>query len=253
MRVREIEPYSAIADIYDKIYGSGVLGCLIRFQSVLRNLNWLAKTVLDVGCRTGSFALANSFIGMRVVGVDKSKALLKVAKRRVRCQLVKWICQDMRNLDIPLHFDTAVSNLDSVNYLLDFLDVKNTFQGIANHLVSGGFFLFDAVTPEQIRRYSGSIKLNFGRTCVLTSLATIDTLKAIQEMRIRVIDLTKSSSYMTEEIHRQRGYSYKQMYSFLSEIGFDVIDAIEVEKFQESENFLASTRLYYVAQLRERK
>ena len=61
-----------------EVYGTGFV------PSVLRSLVPAEWTVADLGCGTGALALELAPSGARIVGVDRSAAMLRVARRRTR-------------------------------------------------------------------------------------------------------------------------------------------------------------------------
>jgi 2-polyprenyl-3-methyl-5-hydroxy-6-metoxy-1,4-benzoquinol methylase len=50
-----------------------------------------ARTVLDIGCGTGTFACLLAGRGMQVIGVDPAAASLDVARAKPGARRVRWI------------------------------------------------------------------------------------------------------------------------------------------------------------------
>ncbi|MER7371009.1 class I SAM-dependent methyltransferase, partial [Nonomuraea wenchangensis] len=65
-----------------------------------------ARSVLDVGCGTGTFALMLAGRGLEVTGVDPAGASLAVARAKPGAERVRWIHGDARALP-PMAADLA--------------------------------------------------------------------------------------------------------------------------------------------------
>jgi ArsR family transcriptional regulator len=64
--------------VRSEVYGTGFVPVVLR---ALVPPTW---TIADLGCGTGAFALELASSGARIIGVDRSAAMLKVARRRTR-------------------------------------------------------------------------------------------------------------------------------------------------------------------------
>src|SRR5579871_1959033 len=65
-----------------------------------------ARSVLDLGCGTGSFACLLASRGIEVTAVDPAIASLDVARRKVHADAVRWLVGDAASLP-PLAVDLA--------------------------------------------------------------------------------------------------------------------------------------------------
>ncbi|WP_456844330.1 class I SAM-dependent methyltransferase, partial [Cellulomonas sp. P5_C6] len=65
-----------------------------------------ARSVLDVGCGTGVFALLLAAHGLDVVGVDPARASVDLARAKPGADAVRWLDGDATTLP-PLRVDLA--------------------------------------------------------------------------------------------------------------------------------------------------
>lgn len=63
-----------------------------------------ARTVLDIGCGTGTFALMLAVHGIEVVGVDPSRASVEVARCKPGAERVRWLIGEAPDA-LPLQVD----------------------------------------------------------------------------------------------------------------------------------------------------
>src|SRR5207244_11260843 len=103
----------------------------------------------DVSCGEESIVLEMAMKGYQTTVVDRSSAILEVARRKAReaHAKIRFVERDMRALRFHYEFDLVTSWYDSLNYLLRLDDLNKTFAGVFRSLRPGGFFLFDLTTP----------------------------------------------------------------------------------------------------------
>ncbi len=76
--------------------------------SVLEHFGLWPRTILDLACGEGTFAVAMAKRGLQVTGVDQSPEMLEIARGRAANEgvKIKFLQQDMRSLYLarPLRF-----------------------------------------------------------------------------------------------------------------------------------------------------
>lgn len=105
-----------------------------------------ARSVLDVGCGTGTFALLLAERGLEVVGVDPAGASLSVARGKPGAERVRWLEGDAGSLP-PLAVDLATMTGNVVQAIVDAADWETTLRGVHAALLPGGHFVFETRDP----------------------------------------------------------------------------------------------------------
>jgi cyclopropane fatty-acyl-phospholipid synthase-like methyltransferase len=120
-----------------------------RLSRYIRAANPKAKSILELGCGTGSVLkhLARTY---DVSGVDLSSRMLSVAARKV--PQAKLFRQDMCRFRLNRRFDAICCVFDSINHILQFSDWQTLFSHVAQHLVDDGCFIFDINTQRKLNR-----------------------------------------------------------------------------------------------------
>jgi SAM-dependent methyltransferase len=107
-----------------------------------------ARTVLDVGCGTGTFALLLSGRGIDVTGVDPAGASLDVARAKPGAERVRWIHGDATGLP-PMRADLATMTANVAQAIAEPDDWAGTLRGIHDALRPGGHVVFETRDPAK--------------------------------------------------------------------------------------------------------
>lgn len=101
--------------------------------------------ILDLGCGAGRLAIDLSAKGYAVTGVDKSPAMLKIARRNADGRQVKLrlLRSQLSELKITGRFDAAYSVQDPFNYVLEEKELSNSLARVQSLLRPGGVLVVD--------------------------------------------------------------------------------------------------------------
>jgi len=83
-----------LADLYDAL--DPARSDLDAYLAVADELN--ARSVLDIGCGTGTFACLLAERGRAVTGIDPAAASLHVARRKAFAEQVRWLHGEVESL-----------------------------------------------------------------------------------------------------------------------------------------------------------
>jgi SAM-dependent methyltransferase len=105
--------------------------------------------VLELGCGTGRIALPLGRAGARIVGIDRSEAMLARARRRVRrarlSNRVRLVRGDIRRLPFAAPFSLVIAPYGILQSLLRERDLTATLGAIHGALEAGGTFGLELV------------------------------------------------------------------------------------------------------------
>jgi len=107
-----------------------------------------ARSVLDVGCGTGTFACLLAGNGLDVVAVDPAAASLEVARRKPDADRVRWLLGDATTLP-PLRVDVATMTGNVAQVFLTDDEWLATLHGVRNALRPGGRVVFEVRDPSR--------------------------------------------------------------------------------------------------------
>jgi SAM-dependent methyltransferase len=106
--------------------------------------------VLELACGTGQITIPIAELGLPTVGLDRSHAMLTVARQRASAAraAVSWVQGDMRDFALGRHFDLIFVARNSLLHLLSTTDLVAALTAVRRHLTPDGVFAFDIFNPN---------------------------------------------------------------------------------------------------------
>jgi SAM-dependent methyltransferase len=216
-----VAPYARLARAYDAALGISSFRHTRRaFARLARHYGIRFRTAADLGCGTGIFArhLARCWRA-EVFGVDRSPAMLREACARQRGERVHLLLQDLRRLCLPLRVDLVTANFDTLNHLVHARDLRTVFSRVAAHLVPGGWFVFDLITPcrppAEGRQFMRTVRCGVER---VAQRVTWDAARSL--LRIRVTVDGPAANVTAVEEHMERAWKPALVARLLMDTGF---------------------------------
>jgi SAM-dependent methyltransferase len=105
-----------------------------------------ARRVLDVGCGTGTLALALAARGCDVVAVDPATASLAVARAKPGAHLVRWIDGDATTPSLTDR-DLVTMTGNTAQAIADLQQWRTTLTAVRTALRPGGHLVFETRDP----------------------------------------------------------------------------------------------------------
>jgi predicted TPR repeat methyltransferase len=187
--------YDTFYKFYDAIMGNRA-EATERLRKLIRKAHPHAKTVLELGCGTGSVLkrLAKDY---EVTGLDLSRKMLAIAKRKT--PKARLYHRDMVRFRLPQQFDVICCVFDSINHVLSFTGWKNMFANVQRHLAEGGVFIFDINTQKALDRHIAGPPWvhRFGHNLLIMDITGAQ--RNISNWNIKVFEQATGNKYLLHE------------------------------------------------------
>lgn len=243
-----MECYKEFAHIYDKLINkdidyekwANVILEICKEQSLGKN------DYLDLGCGTGNLTEQILPEFDNTWAVDLSYEMLTEAENKMRNKgkKVKFICQDITELNLNRKFDLITCCLDSTNYILDEIEVKKYFQCVFNHLKDNGIFIFDINSYYKLTKILGNNIYNYDDENV-TYIWENHLEDEIVDMYLTFFVKEGDLYRRFDEEHSERAYEFEQIRLLLSEAGFEAIKVMD--NYEDKDITNTTERIVYVA------
>lgn len=231
------------SNLYDRFYrGKNYSQECDLIESVFNRYQTKPRTILDLGCGTGSHAILLAKRGYTVTGVDRSLHMLETAKEKARAEKVdiSFIQQDISALTPELlkgkTFNAVISMFAVIGYLTENDHLARTFHNIREFLNPGGVFLFDcwygpAVLSQRPESRVHSYEIGNNHQVMRLVTPELDSLQHVVSINYRVLEIQGDRVLSdTSETHRMRYLFPMETKYFLETAGFT---GIELYPFME--------------------
>jgi SAM-dependent methyltransferase len=152
-----------------------------------------ARSVLDIGCGTGTFAcrLANS--GKRVIGLDPARASLDVARHKPGAEQVRWVHGNVSHLP-ALSVDLASMTGNVAQVFLTDSEWAQVLAAVRTAVRPGGWLVFETRDPSR-RAWESWTKNETYRRVAIPHVGLVDTwIELIQASFRTCRSVTRSAS-----------------------------------------------------------
>jgi len=139
--------YSELANVYEAMYATFIdYKSEYEFYSEILKKNG-KKTTLEIGSGTGNLTKYFEENGFKYYGLDLSKEMLEIAKRKNPESI--FINGDMRSFVLENFVESIIITGRTISYLISSEDVNSTLKSIYNNLEKGGLFCFDFIDASR--------------------------------------------------------------------------------------------------------
>jgi SAM-dependent methyltransferase len=107
------------------------------------------RSVLDLGCGTGVFALLLAARGVDVIGVDPAGASLDVARSKPGAERVRWIHGDASAIPASVRVDAVTMTANVAQVFLTDADWREVLLAVRRTLRPGGWLIFETRDPAR--------------------------------------------------------------------------------------------------------
>jgi len=237
--------FTEIAQYYDELMAGVRYRMWVEYLlDLLERVEFKPKTILDVACGTGNVSEILADRDYEVVGVDMSPGMIEVAK--AKHGRVEYHVSDMAELELARRFDLAISLFDSLNYITDPRRLARAIERVGEHLVEGGYFIFDVNTIYALaHHFFDQANLASDRYPHYIWSSEYDHATRICTIRMTFEVLEKGEPRQFVETHYQRGYTLEELSRMLLDAGFEVVDVLHAYRFRKPTR--RTDRVFYVA------
>jgi len=191
------------------------------------------KLILELGSGTGSHARYFCKKNNKVIGVELSEEMVKLAKDK---KIVGYepTVGDIRNFKINKKFNLIVSLFHVISYINDNASLVHSFKNIANHLTKGGLFVFDVWYAPGVLNLKAEPKIKIIENSKLKITRFADPIFSLNDNVITVKydilihDKFNKTFNTIQELHPMRYFSIPEIDILAKLTGFTIVRVEEL-------------------------
>lgn len=207
--------------VHDTGYRDFAMNSAPGLLRILRTQGVKSGLVVDLGCGSGRWAMELNRAGYKVIGIDQSPAMIRLA-RRVAPQS-QFLSGSFLNMRIPpCNAVTCIG--ECLNYCFDGQNSKHSlmqlFRRVYDALQPEGVLIFDVAGPDRVPDTVPGLTWREGPDWAV--LASIQVERRRRMLRRHIICFRKLGQRYrrTEETHLLRLYSHRDLRDVLGRCGF---------------------------------
>jgi SAM-dependent methyltransferase len=212
-----------LAYIHDAGHGDFARSAAPGVLQFLHNRGIRAGLVIDLGCGTGIWAKELVRAGYAVLGIDISRSMIALARKRVPA--AKFRTGSF--LEAALPPCVAVTSIgECFNYLFDSANCREQLAGLFGRIYAalqpGGLLVFDVLQPGHLRGTCLQRRFREGKDWAVLSEIEEDRKLARLTRRITTFRRVGKQYRRGNEIHRQQLYRGSELSMELRRAGFRI-------------------------------
>lgn len=223
-----MEAYSGFAQVYDFLMKDvDYNGWVDYIEKIYHKEGLKPNSILELACGTGNITNRFAKKGYDITGVDISSEMLTFAKNKAHDMgiNVKYLNQDMIELDYNKKLDSILCLCDGLNYILEESDLLEVFKRVYSLLKEDGLFVFDISSYYKLSEILGDnvYAENFEDISYIWE-NYFDEAASICELDLTIFIRKNGLFERYQECHYQRAYRVQEILTFLKIVGFKNIN-----------------------------
>ncbi len=132
------------SEFYDLLYNKKNYSKETKFIENFINFKTNNKiNILEIGCGTGGHAQEISKLNCNIIGIDSSKKMVQIAKKKNNKKNVDFFFSKIENFKSKKKFDVCLALFHVINYFNTETKLKNFFKYSRKLLKKDGLLIFD--------------------------------------------------------------------------------------------------------------
>lgn len=225
--------YTGFAGVYDHLMMDTPYDTwFTHFKEIVKRYDIKGKDVLELACGTGAMTSRLAKAGYKVLGTDLSQEMLECAQANAFKEhlKVRYILQDMTDLELFQKYDMIVSFCDGFNYLTEESEFIKALQGSYVYLNEGGYLIFDMSSYYKLSKVLGEnvIAENTDDLAFIWE-NYFDETTDLLEFDLTIFQQDGKHYVKHEEVHTQRAYTIENIQSMMKQVGFECLEVLDTD------------------------
>ena len=227
--MKQFEKYSKF---YDLIYKDKNYKEEVEFVcKFIKKYKSHAKNILSLGCGTCNHEILLAKKGFKIVGIDVSEEMLRIARKKIKkaglAKDIKIFRRNTQSFRFKKRFDIAIALFNIVGYQSEDVQFESTLINIYKSLTKNGVFMFDCWYLPAVLKDGPTDRIkevNVGnKRIVRFTKSHIDIVNNIIDINFKTFEMDRKKLLSeSDDNHKMRYWSFLELKYFLTNAGFSI-------------------------------
>lgn len=221
-----MKPFNTIySGYYDKIYEKKDYKTESDFLTqVIKEYSPVAvKNILSLGCGTASHDIILAKKGFTITGIDRSKEMIAIAKKKAKDSGVNIIFKvsDATKFQLNKKFNFAMAMFNIAGYMTENDKMEKMLINVLRSLKKNGLFVFDCwYGPAVLKSRPENKEKKISEKLIRKTTQKLDIEKSIIDINF---ELSENGKTIVKENHKMRFWFFQELEYFLNKNGFKLL------------------------------
>jgi len=226
----EQEVFKLYSKYYNLFYADKKYDSEVDYvDSLIKEFAPHTKSILEYGSGTGGHGLLLQGLGYKMMGIERSEEMAKIAmKNGYPCQV-----SDILKFETNEKYDACIALFHVISYVNSNQGLLKLFNKTRNTLTKNGVFIFDVWFSPAVMHQVPEVRVKRveDKDIIVTRLAqpTMDYVTNVVNVNYQVFIKDKNNNQFAEltESHPMRHFSYPEIELLAMQTGFKIVKAEE--------------------------
>lgn len=225
------------SNIYDFLYTQkNYIKEFLLIKKIIKDNLSKPSSLIDLGCGTGKYSNLLTKLKLNVVGVDRSKEMLKIAKKKFyKNKKLTFVNSNINKINLKKKFDIISALFHILSYQTSTTNINSFFKNAHSHLKQNGILIFDfwfkdgvlkLQTPVRVREFNNN-SYKIVRVTISKWFKKIDQISDIHNLVVLNKKNKKISKF--SETHKMKYFEMSFIKKKLKEHNFKFIKSLDLQ------------------------
>ena len=225
------------SNIYDFLYTQkNYIKEFLLIKKIIKDNLSKPSSLIDLGCGTGKYSNLLTKLKLNVVGVDRSKEMLKIAKKKFnKNKKLTFVNSNINKINLKKKFDIISALFHILSYQTSTTNINSFFKNAHSHLKQNGILIFDfwfkdgvlkLQTPVRVREFNNNF-YKIVRVKISKWFKNIDQISDIHNLVVLNKKNKKISKF--SETHKMKYFEMSFIKKKLKEHNFKFIKSLDLQ------------------------
>lgn len=225
--------YHGFARVYDKLmHDTPYDKWYQNLKDAFERYPLPGKSILELACGTGEITRRLSKDGYKVLGTDLSGEMLEIAQEKAFESNLKlrFVQQDMTEIELFDQYDSIVSICDGFNYLIEADDFLKALRCCHDYLKDDGYLFFDISSAYKLEYVLGqSVFTESSEDVSFIWENYFNSENKILEFDLTLFEKQGNHYIRHDEVHQQRAYEIDEVKAMMQAAGFECLQVLDTD------------------------